>query len=42
MPRHFGLGPINARVVTRKRSLSDVGCDSDSLDVGNDIGSRIE
>ena len=34
--------PVNARGVTRKRSQSDVGCDSTSPDVGNYIGSRIK
>ena len=41
-PGHQGLAPSDARGVARINSPSDVGCNSDSLDVGNDIGSRKE
>ena len=42
MPRDPGLCPLDVRDVTRKRSQSDVGRGGISLDVDNDIGSRIE
>ena len=38
-PGHQGLDPSDARGVARINPPSDVGCNSDSLDVGNDIGS---
>ena len=38
-PGHQGLAPSDARGVARINPPSDVGCNSDSLDVGNDIGS---
>ena len=41
-PGHQGLDPSDARGVARINPPSDVGCNSDPLDVGNDICSRIE
>ena len=41
-PDHQRLDPRNEREVARINPLSDVGCDSGSLDVGNDIGSGTE
>ena len=38
-PGHQGLDPSNARGVARINPPRDVGCNSDSRDVGNDIGS---
>ena len=38
-PDHQKLDPINARGVARIDPPSEVGCNSDSLDVSNDIGS---
>ena len=37
-----GLNPSNARGVVITYPMSDIGFDSDSLDVNNDIASRIE
>ena len=39
---HQGLNPSDAREMTRINLLSDVGCNSDSMDVSNDISSCIE
>ena len=39
---HQGLAPSDALGVARINPPSEVGCNSDSLDVGNDIGYRIE
>ena len=36
---HQGMVPSDMRGVTRKNPLSDVSCNSDSLDVRNDINS---
>ena len=41
-PGRRGLDPSDARGVARINPLSEVGCNSDSFDVDNDIGSRIE
>ena len=41
-PSHQGFEPSDARGVARINPLNDVGCDSDSLDVGTDISSHIE
>ena len=41
-PGHQGLDPSDARGVARINPPSDVGCNSDSLKVGNDIDSSIE
>ena len=38
-PGHQELAPSDACGVARINPPSDVGCNSDSLDVGNDIGS---
>ena len=38
-PGHQGLDPSDARGIARIYPPSDIGCNRDSLDVGNDIGS---
>ena len=41
-PGHQGLDSRDAREVARINPPSDVSCNSDILDVGNDIGSGTE
>ena len=38
-PSHQGCNPFDARGVARINPLSDFGCNSDSLNFSNDIGS---
>lgn len=41
-PEYQGIDPNDGRAVARETTQTDCGCNSDSLNVGNDIGSRIE